>query len=82
MSRPDPDVPAPDEPGERTPAARPRITVCPDGPLLVRGDVAVVDEQGVAVPRNRDIVALCRCGRSTIKPWCDGSHKLRRGRPG
>lgn len=51
------------------------ITVCPDGPLLVRGDFTVVDAAGNAVPLPRPTVALCRCGRSGDKPWCDASHK-------
>ncbi len=52
------------------------IVVCPDGPLLVRGDVPIVTPSGDAVPRRRKTVALCRCGASTIKPYCDGTHKL------
>jgi len=51
------------------------ITACPDGPLLVRGDVDVVTASGELVPRRRRTVALCRCGFSAIKPFCDGSHK-------
>jgi CDGSH-type Zn-finger protein len=57
---------------------RPRrstIEACPDGPLLVRGDVTITDSDGVPVPRRRETVALCRCGASTIKPYCDGTHK-------
>ncbi len=58
-------------------AGRPaRITTCPDGPLLVRGDVEILDGDGVPVPRTRATVALCRCGVSTIKPYCDGTHKI------
>ncbi|MBD8042288.1 CDGSH iron-sulfur domain-containing protein [Arthrobacter sp. Sa2BUA2] len=49
---------------------------CPGGPLLVRGDFEVVDADGTPVPKNRETVALCRCGGSKIKPWCDGTHKL------
>jgi CDGSH-type Zn-finger protein len=52
------------------------VTVCPDGPLLVRGADQVVDEDGVAHDVRRPCVALCRCGRSSIAPWCDGTHKL------
>ena len=52
------------------------IVACPNGPLLVRGDVDIVSPDGESVPRNRRTVALCRCGVSVIKPWCDGSHKL------
>ncbi|GAA1686219.1 hypothetical protein GCM10009792_02570 [Microcella alkalica] len=52
------------------------IIVCPNGPLLVRGDVDLVDADGAPVERRRATVAVCRCGASAIKPWCDGSHKL------
>lgn len=52
------------------------IVVCPDGPLLVRGDFEIVTPSGGPVPRQRRTVALCRCGASAIKPYCDGTHKL------
>lgn len=52
-----------------------RITAYTDGPLLVRGDFEIVDESGEAVPVTRGTVALCRCGVSSIKPFCDGTHK-------
>ncbi|POX66630.1 CDGSH iron-sulfur domain-containing protein [Microbacterium sp. SGAir0570] len=52
------------------------ITACPDGPLLVRGDVELLDDAGNPIPRTRRTVALCRCGVSAIKPFCDGTHKL------
>ncbi|WP_307793925.1 CDGSH iron-sulfur domain-containing protein [Actinotalea soli] len=52
------------------------ITACPDGPLLVRGDVEILGPDGTPVPRRRPTVALCRCGASGIKPFCDGSHKV------
>lgn len=51
------------------------ITAYPDGPLLVRGDAEIVDAAGAPAPRARRTVALCRCGLSTIKPYCDGTHK-------
>jgi len=60
------------------PTARRRtasVTACPDGPLLVRGDVELVDDRGNPVDRHRATVALCRCGSSMIKPFCDGTHK-------
>jgi len=53
-----------------------RIHACVDGPLLVRGPVELVDEHGFPLPTTRRTVALCRCGASTIKPYCDGTHKL------
>lgn len=54
---------------------RPRITAYPDGPLLVRGDVDLRDAAGDPIEKRRRTVALCRCGLSTIKPFCDGTHK-------
>lgn len=51
------------------------ITAYPDGPLLVRGDVDLRTADGEAIPRARRTVALCRCGLSAIKPFCDGTHK-------
>ncbi|WP_307845036.1 CDGSH iron-sulfur domain-containing protein [Actinotalea solisilvae] len=52
------------------------ITACPNGPLLVRGDVEILLASGEPAPRRRRTVALCRCGASGIKPYCDGSHKV------
>lgn len=51
------------------------ITPYPDGPLLLRGDVELRTVDGDPIPRRRRTVALCRCGLSTIKPFCDGTHK-------
>jgi len=55
-----------------------RISVITGGPLIVRGDAEIVDEHGEPVPRRRETVALCRCGRSSIQPYCDGSHAVGR----
>lgn len=54
----------------------PEITLCPDGPMLVRGDLILLDADGAVIPRNRATIALCRCGKSALTPFCDGSHKL------
>lgn len=51
------------------------VVACPDGPLLVRGPALLVRADGTPVERRRATVALCRCGASAIKPFCDGSHK-------
>jgi CDGSH-type Zn-finger protein len=63
--------------GEAASARLPQVVIvaCPDGPLLVRGQVQIVSASGRPVPRRRATVALCRCGASAIKPYCDGSHK-------
>ena len=46
-----------------------------DGPYVVRGDFTLIYENGQEVQLHRRTVALCRCGRSRIKPFCDGMHK-------
>lgn len=51
------------------------ITPYPDGPLLVRGAVELRTADGEPIESRRRTVALCRCGLSTIKPFCDGTHK-------
>ena len=51
------------------------VTVYPDGPLLVRGPVTIRRADGTVYANPRQTVALCRCGRSASKPWCDGTHK-------
>jgi len=53
-----------------------QITVCPSGPLIVRGNFSLDDGAGTEIPPGRATVALCRCGASSIKPFCDGTHKL------
>lgn len=50
------------------------IVLYQDGPLIVRGDFQILAHDGTPIPAGRKTVALCRCGRSAIKPFCDGSH--------
>jgi CDGSH-type Zn-finger protein len=50
------------------------VTVYQDGPLILRGQFALAAQDGQPIPAGRRTVALCRCGRSAIKPFCDGSH--------
>jgi CDGSH-type Zn-finger protein len=60
-------------PQEQPPA---ETTVEPrqNGPLFVRGAVRIVDPDGRLI-REATRVALCRCGASENKPFCDGSHR-------
>jgi len=48
-----------------------------NGPLLVEGTVRVVDHEGhpFPVPEGKTTIALCRCGHSGNKPFCDGAHR-------
>jgi CDGSH-type Zn-finger protein/uncharacterized Fe-S cluster protein YjdI len=50
------------------------ITPFPDGPLGVKGNVEICAGSGRPVARTRS-TALCRCGHSANKPYCDGSHR-------
>lgn len=52
------------------------ITPYPDGPYLVRGNFTVLDQDGNELPLQRQTIALCRCGKSQMRPFCDGTHKL------
>lgn len=53
-----------------------KITPYRNGPYLVRGPFAIVDQDGNEIAVKRRVVALCRCGRSQIRPFCDGTHKV------
>lgn len=59
-----------------------RVVITPyrDGPYLVRGPVELRDQDGEPIVSDRRVVALCRCGRSRIRPFCDGTHHLIRFR--
>lgn len=51
------------------------ITPYRNGPLLVRGPFKMVAQDGAEIEVGRRAVALCRCGRSRVRPFCDGTHK-------
>jgi 3-phenylpropionate/trans-cinnamate dioxygenase ferredoxin subunit len=52
------------------------IKVLTNGPYLVAGPIALSDADGnaIEIPAGRTSVALCRCGASVTKPYCDGTH--------
>jgi len=52
------------------------ITPYRNGPLLVRGPVRLTDQDGREIELDRGTVALCRCGKSRMRPFCDGTHKV------
>ncbi|MBA2743067.1 MAG: CDGSH iron-sulfur domain-containing protein [Chthoniobacterales bacterium] len=49
------------------------INIIKNGPLIVNGSVELKDSDGKAYPAQKRL-ALCRCGASTEKPFCDGTH--------
>jgi CDGSH-type Zn-finger protein len=54
----------------------PEVVLCPDGPMLLRGDHIVVDDSGQSHRTWRPVSAVCRCGHTATTPWCDGTHKV------
>lgn len=53
-----------------------KITCLPNGPYLLDVSADIVDASGkVFDVSGRPKIALCRCGHSKVKPFCDGAHK-------
>lgn len=48
------------------------IKIKDNGPYIVQGDFTLTDMNGNEIPVKK--TALCRCGGSTTKPFCDGTH--------
>ena len=59
-----------------------RVVITPyrDGPLLVRGPFTIRTQEGEEIEVGRRVVALCRCGKSRSRPFCDGTHQVVRFR--
>lgn len=57
--------------------SEPVIRLRENGPLVIELPVKIVDHLGreFTVPVGKPTVALCRCGHSANRPFCDGSHK-------
>ncbi len=54
-----------------------KIRMRPNGPLVIEGPFELVDSRGqsFAIPADKPAIALCRCGHSARRPFCDGAHK-------
>ena len=53
-----------------------KLTVMNNGPIRVEGEFELVDQDGKPFGlAGRTRIALCRCGQSPKRPFCDGSHK-------
>ena len=53
-----------------------KVSVQPmrNGPYIIRGNVRITDSEGNELDVQKDVIALCRCGNSSNKPFCDGTH--------
>ena len=63
-----------EETSEHSPASIVPVQVLADGPLRIPGPCVITLVDGTEEKREKDAF-LCRCGHSTRKPFCDGSHK-------
>lgn len=54
-----------------------RVRLRPNGPIVIEGPFTLVDHEGneFTLPTDKPVVALCRCGQSAKRPFCDGTHK-------
>jgi CDGSH-type Zn-finger protein len=54
-----------------------RLRLRHNGPIVVEGPFTLVDHEGnkFTLPTDKPLVALCRCGQSKQRPFCDGAHK-------
>ncbi|TWO33191.1 hypothetical protein E1J38_004655 [Seonamhaeicola sediminis] len=62
-----------DEEEETTEDTKTKVEVLENGPLLVYGTITVTNKDGLSEEKNKT-TAFCRCGFSSNKPYCDGTH--------
>ncbi|MGW2302674.1 CDGSH iron-sulfur domain-containing protein [Streptomyces sp. NPDC001809] len=74
-------MPTPAGPPEPDRAPARRVSVDPQGPVLVEGPVEIVLDDGTVARSDRFTVAVCTCRRSRTYPWCDTSHRRRERTP-
>jgi uncharacterized Fe-S cluster protein YjdI len=65
------ELPEEDE-SDSNPTSAVTLQVTPNGPIMVQGEVKLKVN---GEERTESRLALCRCGASSNKPYCDGSHK-------
>jgi CDGSH iron-sulfur domain-containing protein 3 len=53
------------------------IRMRPNGPIVIEGPIKLIDSTGneFKIESSKPVLALCRCGQSARKPFCDGAHK-------
>ena len=51
-----------------------KIKALKNGPFIITGAVEIQDAEGKPVQPSKPTIALCRCGQSEHKPFCDGNH--------
>lgn len=54
---------------------KPTIDAQPKSPFIVKGLKKLTNAKGEPLPMEKEVIALCRCGQSESKPFCDGTHR-------
>jgi uncharacterized Fe-S cluster protein YjdI len=62
-----------DEDSDEQPSGESKIVTVPNGPIYIRGNITLSTNSG-NVNRRETRIALCRCGQSKNKPYCDNTH--------
>ena len=60
---------------EGDPANAVKVQILKNGPALIRGNYLITDSFGNKIHSDHEVAAICRCGSSKKKPFCDGTHK-------
>jgi CDGSH-type Zn-finger protein len=51
------------------------LTVSKNGPYIITGGIELIGDTHFAEGSSKEHYALCRCGASANKPFCDGAHR-------
>jgi len=64
-----------DKPKTEPDTAEPvKVQILKNGPVLIRGNYVITDAFGNKIHTDNEVAAICRCGSSKKKPFCDGTH--------
>lgn len=66
--------PASDPERHAVSAGSSKVQILKDGPILISGDFVILDAQKRQIETETEVAAICRCGASKKKPFCDGNH--------
>lgn len=62
-------------PVKKSPASgKAHVQILKNGPALISGNFIILDSDNQLIRVEKEIIALCRCGASGKKPFCDGNH--------
>jgi uncharacterized Fe-S cluster protein YjdI len=60
--------------GTTNPDSPVKVQILRNGPALIRGNYVITGHDGTTLQAPSEVAAICRCGESKKKPFCDGTH--------